>query len=636
MRKNRQKTIRKGEARMNVKTRACAVVFGFVLIIGIATSGSSFAQTPETSPSQGASASSAKTTFIFGDTSEPSSLNPTKGYLSTDYIIWSMSYDLLLNAAADDFSPQPGLVTSIDASEDGMTFTMHVREGVQWSDGEPLTADDIAWTLNFYKENRVYNYISDLELMDKATATDDHTVVLTTTTPTPLYSGKTFYMYEYILPEHIWSEFEDYKDFKGYPAVGSGPYVIKDYVNGQSVTLERNPYYYGPKPQYDEIIYRIFNNEDAEAQALRSGEIQFAYLDSANIANSLANSPNISVRGAVTPSFDEIGMNTGSAYYPETKDYTPHGDGARALTDVNVRRAIRMAIDSKTLTEKIQLGYGEPATTIVPPVSAPGMYASPSAEEVIQWDIPGANALLEESGYTDTDGDGVRNDPQTGDNLEFRYYTRSSDQNTIKTAPFVQDWLEQIGIKTDVQSYSSGKLGTIINQGNYDLYDWGWYPAPDPDSILTYMTCGQRPPDGQKYGNNDSYYCNPEYDKLVEAQKSELDPVKRQELIHQAQLMFYQDAAYSVKWYAPDLEAYRTDLVTGFQPQPAGETGDLLATYGPYSWVSIQPATGASGTEVTKGIPVGIWIGLVVAVIVVVGAVVLLRRRGGRAEEDKA
>ena len=148
-------------------------------------------------------------------TLEPSSLNPMVGYLGLDYTIWALAYDIPINFAIKDFSPDydHSIVTSVDASADGMTFTYHFRSGVKWSDGEPFTAKDAAWTLNYYKDNNVPNYSRRPALMDTATATDDTTMVMTSTSPTSFYSGESVFLYEYILPEHIWSKFQD--DYKG-------------------------------------------------------------------------------------------------------------------------------------------------------------------------------------------------------------------------------------------------------------------------------------------------------------------------------------------------------------------------------------------------------------------------------------
>jgi peptide/nickel transport system substrate-binding protein len=294
----------------------------------------------------------------------------------------------------------------------------------------------------------------------------------------------------------------------------------------------------------------------------------------------------------------------------------------------------------------VYLGYAPPGDTIVPPVTIAGARWEPTGDERIPWDIEGANALLDQAGYLDTDDDGVREMPGGGQPLEFRYFVRTSDQTTIDAAPFVQSWLEQIGIRTEVTAMSSGRLGDVINAGEYDLFDWGWIPDIDPNSILSYFTCDQRPPDGVAYGNNDAYYCNPEYDRLFLEQQSELDPQARLEKIHELQRIFYNDAAYVVKWYSPLLQAYRTDTFTGYVAQPQPE-GDLLSGYSRDAILSIRPVgVDVGGDEegngapapgpgpATRGISGGVWIGIAAGVLLIVVAVMLLRRR--RPGEDEA
>ena len=577
-------------------------------------------------------------TFVYGDTSEPSSLNPFKGYLGTDFYFWGWTYHLPVNFAVEDLGAVPDLVTDVQTSEDGTEFTYTLRDDVMWSDGEQLTADDVVWTLNTYKDKHAYlpqTYLQTVEAVEKV---DDFTVLLRTSQPTSLYGGAVPYMYTYILPEHVWAEHADEpKQYENVPNVGSGPFVIAEYERGQFVRMERNPHWTGPEPQVDEIIYRIFKNEDAEAEALRQGEIDFGYFDSANVLNSLEGEPNVETHVGTRPEFDELAMNTGSAFQEQDPPFQPHGDGHPALQDPVVRRAIRMAIDSEELAERIHLGYATPGNTIVPPVSIAGMRWEPTGEEVIPFDIEGANALLEEAGYRDTDGDGVREMPD-GTPLELRYYTQTNDQNTIRTAPFIRAWLEDIGIRADITAMSGGRLGDEINAGTYDLFHWGWIPDPDPDSILSYFQCVERPPDAQTYGNNDAYYCNPEYDRLYQEQRTTLDPQARVEAIHELQRVFYQDAPYAVLWYPPLYQAYRTDSFTGYRPQPSPQ-GDLLDGYSRDAALLIRPvsegqAGAGAGSTVARGIPAGVWIAIAAGVLVLILVTVLVRRRGG--VEDRA
>jgi peptide/nickel transport system substrate-binding protein len=576
-----------------------------------------------------------KVTFVWGDTQEPSSLNPFRGYLAIDFYMWAWTYHLPIGFTLEDLGAVPDFVTDVETSEDLKTFTYTVRDDLTWSDGEPMTAQDMAFTLNLYKDKHAYIPQGYLGNMESVEAVDDTTVVLKTAEPTSLFSGAVPYLYTYILPEHVWSEYADQpKSYDNVPNVGTGPFVIAEYERGQFVRLERNQHWSGPEPQIDEIIFRIFENEDALAEALKQGEIDFANIDSANVFNSLKEEPNIETYNGVRPEFDELAMNTGSAYQDPDPPFQPHGDGHPALQDTIVRRAIRMAIDSEELVERVSLGYYEAGTTVVPPVTVPGARWVPEGEELIAFDIEGANQLLEDAGYRDTDGDGVREMPNGGEPLILRYYTQTNDQNTIRAAPFIKSWLADIGIQADVTAMSSGRLGDEINAGTYDLFHWGWVPDADPDSILQNWTCGDRPPNAQTYGDNDAYYCNPEYDRLYAEQHSTLDPERRFEIIHEMQRVFYNDAPYAVLWYPSFFQAYRTDTFTGYRPQPASR-GDLLDGFSRDAALLIRPASAeaAATTTETRGIS-GVWIGVAAGVVVLILILVLVRRRGSA--EDRA
>jgi peptide/nickel transport system substrate-binding protein len=588
--------------------------------------------------------------FTWASTGEPSSLNPMSGYLALDFYFWTPSYHLLVDwdesfgvEAFDD--PGAGLATNIEVSEDLMEFTYTIRDDLVWSDGEPLTAEDVAFTLNLYKGNHAYLPQNYLTLIDgEVELVDENTVRWRTGEPTSLYSGASAYMYDYILPKHVFEDIEKPKQYENVPQVASGPFMITEYEVGQFVRMEKNPYWTGPEPYVDEVVWRAFKNEDAMVEALRQGEVDFAYFTSPNIFNTISEAEGIDSMVGSIPSFSEIGMNTGSAYQEEDDFFTPHGDGHPALTDVNVRRAIRMAIDSEQLNESIMLGYGEPGTTIIPPVSVEGARYEPTGDELIAWDLEAANALLEENGYVDSDGDGVREMPagslEPGRPLEFRYYVRTSEQTSVDAAEFVSEWLADIGIATNVEAVSSGRLGDIINEGTYELFSWGWIPDPDPDSALSWFTCDQRPPDGKTYGNNDSYYCNPQYDQLFAEQRLELDPDARWEIVHEMQRIYYQDAGYAVMWYDPVFSAWRGDRWTGFNPQPAPE-GDPLEGWGGPSevWWTLRPAgtgegegPGTGSSAESSGIPAVAWFAGV-ALLVSVGVILIARRR--RSAEDE-
>ncbi len=611
------------------------------VIAGVAMTGSAFAQSASDSSSASSTAATGSK-FIFGDTSEPSSLNPMVGYLATDYTLWAMTYDIPINFSAKDFSPdlEHSTVLSVDVGADNMTFTYTIRDGMKWSDGQPFTANDFAWTLNFYKQHNISNYSADVRLIDNVTVTDDTHFVIHATQPTSVYSGKTVFMYDYILPEHIWSKLDEPKKFQNVPAVGSGPYYIASYQNGQAVTLKRNPYYWGLSdgltPTFDEIIYQNFNDENQEAAALQNGEVDFASFDSANILNSVKGKPNIETHPAVVPAFDELAFNAGSAFQDNPAGgFVKHGDGSHAASDPAFRRAIAMAIDKQTLVDKVLLGYGTPADSPVQPDATTGDWSPGPDDADLSFNADASKQALADAGYKDTDGDGTVNDPVTGENVVLRYFVRTSDQNTLKTAPYVKSWLEAVGVGVQVQPVSSSKLTSIIEDGDYDLFHWGWYPNPDPNYILAIFTCAERAPKPGIYGNNDSYYCNDAYDQQYDKQLSVTDPTQRADVVHQMQSTLWNDQPYIPLYYLPTLEAYRSDRVTGFTTQPE-EVGDLLAAYGPFSFISMKPPTGATDSGgSTSGASGTVWllIALAVAAVVVI-VIVLSRRKAG--DEDEA
>ncbi len=623
-------------------TRAAALSIVAVMFALVSLSPAAMAQ-PSPSPfGGGASATPAKqpSTFIYGVSGPNSSMNPLVGYLGIDYTVWALEYNLPIEFATKDFGPDyaHSIVTSVDAASDNLTFTYHMRSGLKWSDGKPFTANDVAWTLNFYKQKNISNYANDMSIIKSVEATDDTTFVIHAEKPTSVLNGQSVWMYDYILPEHIWSTIAEPKKFDDAPAVGSGPWVVSEYKPGDSVKLVRNPNYWGPKvglnPQVNVIIQKNFNDENQMAAALQRGEIDFAFFDSANILNSLKTKDNMAINGAQIPLFDELAFNTGSAFQTNPAGgFTPHGDGIHATSDPAFRRAIAEAIDKETLVQKVYGGYATVADSPVQPTATTGEW-NPPADQVLSFNLEKAKADLTAAGYTDTDGNGTVNDPKTGQDVVLRYYTRTSDQNTIKTAPFVKSWLNQIGVGVKVFAVSSGKLTSIIESGDYEMFHWGWFPNPDPNYILGVFTCDQRAPKPGVYGNNDSYFCDPAFDQMYQQQLTATSTTQREDIVHNMQDVLYQQQPYIMLAYTNYLEAYRTDRFTGYVKQPAG-VGDLLATWGPFAFINLRPVTGeAASASKSEGIPGWVWLGIVLGLVIVVVGIIFGRRR--MSDEDRA
>jgi peptide/nickel transport system substrate-binding protein len=315
------------------------------------------------------------------------------------------------------------------------------------------------------------------------------------------------------------------------------------------------------------------------------------------------------------------------------------GDPNPAVLDPAFRYALGFAIDRDLLIERAYQGAGTPGSTIVPEIYDQFHWAPPE-DVAFSYDPDRAAELLDEAGYTMGD-DGFRTRPNGDPIGTLRLYARSESPTSLDVMEFFQEWLADVGIRSEVTAMESSKLTDVILEGTFDAFEWGWYVEPDPTTMLSYMTCGQR-------GNwSDSWYCNEEYDALYDAQQTELDPEARAEMVRQMQEMVYLDAPYLVTAYSTVSEAFRSDRFACLRPQP-DPGGIYLVQYGVYNYLNMRPADEAgdcggieSATQATEagedgGVSTGVLVGLgVAAAVVVVGGVVLaMRRRATTADRE--
>jgi peptide/nickel transport system substrate-binding protein len=544
------------------------------------------------------------------------SLNPTVGQLVPDYDVWNLQYATLTDKAAEDFATIPGLAESWEASNGGKTYTYTLREGLQWSDGTPLTSKDVAFTINTAREEAWLNYDSTVQNLT-ARALDDRTVEITSSVPDP----KLPTMDVYILPEHIWGKLDDVSKYDGLDGVGSGAFTIDEWKRGQYVRMVRNPTYWKMEPAVDEIIFRIFNNPDAMVAALERGEIDAAHNVPANAVPRLRENPDIVVVLGEQGGFDEIALNGGDGLKP----------GHPALRDLRVRQAIAHAIDKETLVSRVYEGLGRVADSLSPSANPEWTPEIPE-DKRYDFDLEQANRILDEAGYEDTDGDGVREMPGGGRPLELTFYVRSESEVSPPVAEFVAGWLKEIGIEVVQRPTNADQLLTIIGKGEYDMFQWGWVPYVDPDPQLSYFTCDQIASDPEDPTNyfNDANYCDPEYDKLYAQQKVELDRDKRIEIVHEMLTRWYESAVYITYTLTPDIQAYRTDRFEGWTRQPA-EVGPVLFTNSSPTYTNLTPV--AATADEGGGTSTGAIVGIVVALLVAAGVVAVVVRRRRTIEE---
>jgi peptide/nickel transport system substrate-binding protein len=588
--------------------------------------------------------------FTVGMLSDVDSLNPFTGVLAESYEIFQLQYATLMQPSSADFTPAPGLAESWEESADGKTWTYTLRPDLVWSDGTPLTANDVAYTFNRilegrYEQRNYGNYVRNITSVE---ATDDRTVVMTVSAPSPIMER----LAVYILPEHVWSgvDAKAVKSFanepEGEPLVGSGPFLVAERRTGQFIRLIANDSYYAGRPKVDELVFRIYNNPDALGQALIKGEVDFATGLTADVFSTLEGQEGITTYAGDYSGFNELAFNMGAA----TADGKPIGDGNPHLQDQQVRLAISHAIDRQQMVDKILNGYGTPGSTIIPPLYTT-LHIDPGTQT---YDPALANQILDDAGYA-MGPDGVRVGPD-GVPMKYRLFVRTDSDSSVKSGEYFKSYLAAIGIEAEVKPVDENALFEIIGRGEFDMFEWGWVVEPDPDYQLSTFTCAKRSYEdgGEIYADlSDSFFCNEEYDQLYAAQSEETDQTARADIVKQMQQILYDAVPYVVTYYYDNLEAYRSDRFTGFVGQPEG-SGSLLFQYGVYTYTNVAPVSADSGGDTTAspspgasesadasggtaeptsgGSNTGLIIGLAIAALVIVGLVVALVRMRSKSQ----
>jgi peptide/nickel transport system substrate-binding protein len=554
-------------------------------------------------------------TLRVGLTQDWEVLNPTSGYTVAAYEVWNLQYATLTDKAADDFATIPGLAESWEEVEPGTEYVYTLREGLTWSDGEPLTADDVVWNINTARDQGWDNMVSTVANIE-AIAEDERTVRLVSSVPDP----KLPTMDVYLVPQHIWEPIAtDYDAATQYAAddgVGSGPFVTTEFTAGQSVVMDANPSYWGwegEEPPYDRVIFRLFENPDAMVAALQQGELDAAQSIPASSWDALEEDPDIELVAGQQGGFDEIAINGGAA------EGQPHP----ALLDVEVRRAISHAIDRPAVIEDLLFGLASPLETISPSADPKWMPEIPE-EDRLAYDPDLANQILDEAGYMDADGDGIREMPDGTNPLVIRHAVNTDGDLAGSIGDLMVGWMEEIGIGVTLESYAADALFGVLVDGTYDTFYWGWVPFVDPDPMLSYFTEAE-------IGNyNDANWFDPAYDALYTEQNQEVDPERRVEIVHEMLTIFHDAAVYIPMYLAPDLQAYRTDTFEGWVQQPA-EIGPVIFNNTSPGYVQLTPIGADAGASDINWL---LWGGIAAGVIVLVGVFLAMRNRSTADERE--
>lgn len=498
----------------------------------------------------------------------PTIVNPHLSVGDKDLAASRITYEPLANFDKDGnmFPILAAEIPTIDNGElasDGTTVTWKLKQSIKWADGEPFTAEDVVFT---------YEYITNPDVkatsaaayaeVEKVEALDDYTVKITFKKPTTSWFAPFVSQLGMIIPRHV---FESYKGANAVDApanlkaMGTGPYYVSEFRNedvliigGNAVTTNKiiyeiNPYYRDPdKPFFSKVELSGGGDLDTAVEAGKDGLFDYVW----NIAISEDELVNVEAEGkalavVVPSSFVERIMLNFSDPNKET------ADGERShiqypnpmLSDLAVRKAITMAINR----EAIAAPYGRGGSFTTNILADPPVYAS--TQNNYEYNPQKAADLLEQAGWVDTNGDGVREK----DGIELRLKFQTSIQSLRqKNQEQVKNDLTAIGIAVELKQIDSSiffgpvKDTTDTRRQFYaDLEEFAYSnKSPDPTAYMAGWTCDQI---AQKENDwslpNWARYCNPEFDELFQQAVNELDQNKRAELFVQMNELLIQDAA---------------------------------------------------------------------------------------------
>jgi peptide/nickel transport system substrate-binding protein len=505
---------------------------------------------------------------------DPPSFNPPVNASGFDVLVM----ELVMLGLADldeEGNAYPELALELPTTENGgvvvdeengtMDVIWKLRQDIKWSDGVPVTAEDVVFTYNAVVDPDYGFWINGIDYVDSVEKIDDYTAVVHYNTIYPGYLTQFGGYLMAIWPAHYCDAEQGFTQWDcGLKPLSNGPYALKEWVQNDHLTFERNPNYFETgKPAIDEIVVKIIPDEAVRKQMLINGDADLDMWTAENVIAELNNYPDV-VEVSLSPVDRWVMRIFFNLAAKGTTDpaATPHP----VVSDVRVRRAIRMAIDTETISKEFWYGYADLVWTefFRPPYNVcdiPQPVYDPEA----------AKALLEEAGWIDQDGDGVREchgcttGAEEGYPMEMEFITYSEYGEALDlTQEFIAEKLGEIGIKLNISRVEGTVLwettenGGIEQSGNFDMDIWDdGYSGSDPTDYLWsyYYSAAAVPDAGYNYGR----YINPEVDELIDASYT-LDEELRIELFCQVATILERDLPELLLFTTVDANAHSTRL----------------------------------------------------------------------------
>ena len=463
-----------------------------------------------------------------------------------------------MNFSPKDLTPVPGIAESWDVSDDKKTVTFHLDPDAKWSDGKPITSADVKYSLEVLGGNGAL-FTSYTENVTKIETPDAHTVVVKTSRPDARIVGGLFI---YILPKHVWGKVP-VSDLTGsydpkLPLVGSGPFIVTDFQPNRITTMEKNPYFRGPEPKFDEIQFIRYGNQDAAERALQVGEVDMV--------------PEVSRR--------RLRANRRAAQHRHAQGVITgvHADGVQQLPGEDLpgrRRSIPRSRTRPSARPRPTRSTASASTR-----SPPGTPRSRATESCRRSTSRSTSSRRRTTRSTRTrrsrssttqagqdNGDGPRT--KGGEELSFNLYVRSESPYDIQAAKLVAEEAKAVGHRV---RRSGGQHRQAVRP---HIRKVNGKPAPDLRHVhlglgrrsLRPELPAQHPHDRRDRRQLRLVLLEPRPTTgSIKQQAGEFDIAERKEIIQRMVAITQRDLPYLVLTYDPNLQAYRTDRVANVEP----------------------------------------------------------------------
>jgi peptide/nickel transport system substrate-binding protein len=473
-------------------------------------------------------------TIKVGLLGDPTGLDPYKDSLTAIWHVIEHIYNRL-TGINPDLTVRPELAESWDISEDGLTYTFHLRQGVKFHNGRELVASDVKWSFEHLVDPAVASTsAADLSSMESVEAPDDYTVVLTLKAPDASLLATLGGQSCIVVPKEVVEENGDLTQV----AVGTGPFKFVEYVPNTRIVLERNPDYWEEGLPYLDGMEMIPIPDDTQrTTAVVTGTVDFIEYAPLRDVETLEGDDSLALAGDSNTNIRYIGFNL-------TRE---------PFDKLEVRQAINMAIDRNAVLGPAVFGHGTPVDSLFPPD-----YWAALQRDVPAPDVEGAKAKLAEAGLPD--------------GFKTTITTWSAYSFLSNAAVVVQEQLKQIGIEAELNAVENATMSqSVYIDKDFDMAVTGDSAYVDPNTlILGYFKTGE--------SSNFMTYSNPEVDQLIADGIAETDQAARAEIYQQIQEILLQDLPWVNLFVANQFEAMKT-YVKGYTHIPTGSNIMLKETW---------------------------------------------------------